>query len=183
MILVSEPEFQRLLQKATKEPDTAAVTLEQPFQPEPSVPVNSELSPKVIEPETSKTGLIELLPPRLKSGGIQLLAAFHHRFTPDQFSWNSKTGEVTIEGNKISNSNISDLIGAILQPFQKADLRGLDRLVSLFKSTNFPTLLVRNRKIRQTLLTIPETIPEQEEEISPPTTIVPAKKARKWIKW
>ena len=113
------------------------------------------------------------------------MAAFRQRFTREQFSWDSKTGEVTIGGERIADSNITDLISALLLTFQKTNLKGLNQLITLLKETNFPVLLIRNTKIRQSLIS-PAAPPEKPIPETPVNTVeklIPAKKPRVWLKW
>lgn len=159
-LLVAEQEFERLSQK---NPVPLADT----------------------EPET-KLDILELLPLHLKNAAPPLLAAFSRQYTTDQFSWDQKTGEITIKGEKIANSNIVDIVYALLQPFQKAQLKGLEQLTALLKETNFPALLIRNTKIRQALThdSVPQEQPannkppEEPAEQEKETT-----KQRVWLPW
>ena len=153
-LLVAEQEFDRLLQKP--------------------IPL--------IEPET-KLDILELLPLRLKSGATPLLTAFQRQYTPEQLSWDQKTGEITIKGEKIAKSNIVDIVCALLQPLQKTQLKGLEQLTELLKETNFPALLIRNTRIRQDLtldaiqpLTTPDKPPQEDPE---PLEA----KQRVWLPW
>lgn len=159
MILVPESEFQRLLQSVrdpTETPTTVTVT-----------------EPAVLD---TTVDLAELLPPRLRNSARQLLTAFRQRYTPDQLSWNAKSGEITVRGAVVPNSNITDILYGLLQPFQKAQINGLNQLTTLFRETNFPSLLIRNQKSRQAL-----AAPITEPAIQVPEPI--AKKPRVWLKW
>ena len=115
-LLVAENEFQRLLQTSDK--------------PSESIPITNT------EPET-RLDILEVLPARLKSAAGALVTAFRQHYTPELFTWDQKTGEITVKGEKVINSNIVDLVWALLQPFQRTALKGLQQLTELLRESNF----------------------------------------------
>lgn len=163
-ILVTEPEYQRLTQTSGA------------LVPEPAdVSVLSD--PKLV------SQLLEILPAKLKNAATPLLAAFQQRY-PTDLTWDPKTGEISVRGEKISNSNITDIIRYLLLPWQRSSsVRGTAQVVKLLKDTNFPALLIRNPKVRQELLLDP--IPESAVSPSTPQSSAAKEsdKSRVWLRW
>lgn len=166
-ILVTEPEYQRLTQNSAGDIDIT----------EP-VPVSD---PK------QQAQVLEILPAKLKNSAVPLLAAFQQRY-PTELTWDSKTGEITVKGQKISNSNIADIIRYLLLPWQKSRVRGATEIIKLLKETNFPALLIKNSKVRQVLDldTIPEsqeTPDANQESDKQDSNKQNTDKARVWLRW
>ncbi len=131
--LISDGEYTRLLQLASEKSGLSAEKIAR--------------APTVAAPES----LLELLPPKLQIPAKQLLAALKQRYDSSILDFDLETGLVTIDGQQINRSNITDLLTALLQPLSTRKVPGLSELTALFKRTNFPLLLVRNKRIRDTL--------------------------------
>ncbi len=67
--------------------------------------------------------------------------------------WDKDTGEITIKGQKITGSNIYELVYALGVPysFSKQQPKGLDQLIEYLKAKNIPIFLVRNGRYRNQL--------------------------------
>ncbi len=131
--LIGDGEYTRLLQLASEKSGLSAENIAKaPTEPAPE-------------------SLLELLPPKLQIPAKQLLAALKQHYDSSVLDFDLETGLVTIDGQQINRSNITDLLTALLQPLSSRKVPGLPELTALFKRTNFPLLLIRNRRTRDTL--------------------------------
>ena len=68
----------------------------------------------------------------------------HIRKSPDM-GWNSRN-ELLLDGQRLNNTNIIDLIDELVRPRSLRDPRGIDEFVRALKKDNLPETLVNNRK-------------------------------------
>jgi hypothetical protein len=189
-ILVPESEYQNLVKniKAAKHSDNIeeGEVLEGCISPpapedltQTIAPVPTPTTPLVKSTSTDEDdSVLELLPKNLRTLGQRVLGALKRRL-----SWDPDTGLVSIEDTPIKGLFILDLLYTLCG-IRIKDLQtpGLDQIVTLLRDTNFPRVLVRNRKIRN-LLTEPEAPTDIATDKTNESTLAPPLAKRPWIPW
>lgn len=98
------------------------------------------LSPPVGEQSNDKeSGIIKLVPKRQQSKASGLL----RMLSESNLTWNDH-GEIILNGNTVTGSNIVDLISAATAPnkMRNVNLSGLDQFVSFVRKFNIPKHLL-----------------------------------------
>ena len=93
--------------------------------------------------------MIDFLPKKLREKGINLL---EHLKDLSDITWN-ELGEISVGGEKISGSNISDLISDAVRPRKTGTIfKGWDKFAAELKRINTPYDLIGNKvRYRQSL--------------------------------
>ena len=160
LVLLSYDRYQRLL---TAKDNVANSTI-----------VDASPSPTIDIPVKDESErLISLFPKTLQARARGLLT-----YILPYISWNEK-GEVTINGEKIPNSNIVDLIKVQLKDYKDFRPLGVEQFVTLLKDVNVPLSLLtlyQREQIGQGKLPPPPGIAVKR------SAVIPKKPKVKWLK-
>ena len=86
--------------------------------------------------------IIDYLPKKFRDKGLNLL---HHLKELSDITWN-ELGEISVRGEKISGSNISDLLSDAVRPRKSSDVfKGWDKFAAELKRINTPYDLIGNK--------------------------------------
>ena len=162
-VLVPFDKYERMVKSCHREMHTNASPMEIASAPieinEDKLPLSVELK----EEKLSEEDIVQYLPKSLRSGSQTLLRMIDKNPTLD---WNNK-GELTVDGRRIANSHITDLIKDALVQYKNFQPTGFHEFYS--NLTNIPLTLIRNPHRRSLVQggsgVIEQTSPSQ---VSPP---------------
>ena len=95
-----------------------------------------------VEPQLSDADVVESIPRTMRSRATALLS--HLKGKPDVIRWD-KTGQVKIQGETISGSNISDLVSDAIRSRKDFNPAGAKEFFQALSKLNVPKDLVRNQ--------------------------------------
>jgi len=184
-LLVTNEEYQRLLQNFGKSPEeTKPETI--------AISVDCNTEPKQIE---NSDYFLNFFDSKQKVNAEKLLSAIKQKFTGNELTWDSKTGIVSIKGQPLEKSEISDIIRVLISTRAPECVPALSSILQLFKESNFPQLLIKNPKVRKLLCNqvesdLPEktvkVVRKQIAKVIKKQINKKIKKQRKstvWVKW
>ncbi len=137
-------------------------------------------TPTTVKPEVvkvrSRLDLSTLIPglPKTNRPAAKLLIG--HIASTEALDWN-ENGEVIVNGERVLNSNITDLISAVSRQRKNPQIVGLDVFVRALKTSNVPQSAVVNRSLFQQKAD--ELVPNQQLLTQGPSTSKPLSLSKK----